>query len=114
MRSAIRSAVTSASIATHARSSSPSRPRWLTASRLRASVEISAKTRLLMVIGDPVTHSLSPALHNAACRALGLDAVYLALRVPPASLQAVLAMQAAIGGGRERTGPPQAADGRCR
>jgi shikimate dehydrogenase len=45
-------------------------------------VEISANTRLLAVIGDPVTHSLSPVMQNAACRALGIDAVYVALRVP--------------------------------
>jgi len=63
-----------------ARSSRPSRPRRPIDSRLRASVEISAKTRLLTVIGDPVAHSLSPAMQNAACRALGLDAVYIASR----------------------------------
>jgi shikimate dehydrogenase len=68
-------------------------------------VEISAKTRLLTVIGDPVAHSLSPAMHNAACRALGLDAVYVALRVPAASLPAVLAMQVAIGGAGNVTVP---------
>jgi len=68
-------------------------------------VEISAKTRLLTVIGDPVAHSLSPAMHNAACRALGLDAVYIALQVSPASLPAVLAMQAAIGGAGNVTVP---------
>jgi len=68
-------------------------------------VEISAKTRLLTVIGDPVAHSLSPAMHNAACRALGLDAVYVALLVPAASLPAVLAMQAAIGGAGNVTVP---------
>ena len=44
-------------------------------------------------------------MHNAACRALGLDAVYLALQVRPASLQAVLAMQAAIGGAGNVTAP---------
>ena len=68
-------------------------------------MEISAKTRLLTVIGDPVAHSLSPAMQNAACRALGLDAVYIALQVPPASLPAVLAMQAAIGGAGNVTVP---------
>jgi len=68
-------------------------------------VEISAKTRLLTVIGDPVAHSLSPAMHNAACRALGLDAVYVALRVAPESLPAVLAMHAAIGGAGNVTVP---------
>ncbi len=33
------------------------------------------------VIGDPVTHSLSPAIHNAAFDALGLDWIYLAFEV---------------------------------
>ena len=68
-------------------------------------MEINAKTRLLTVIGDPVAHSLSPAMHNAACRALGLDAVYVALQVPPPSLPVVLAMQAAIGGAGNVTVP---------
>jgi shikimate dehydrogenase len=68
-------------------------------------VEISAKTRLLTVIGDPVAHSLSPAMHNAACRALGLDAVYIALRVSSDQLAAVLAMQAATGGAGNVTVP---------
>jgi len=68
-------------------------------------VEISASTRLLVVIGDPVAHSLSPSMHNAACRALGLDAVYVALRVPPAGLAAVLAAQAVTGGAGNVTVP---------
>ncbi len=68
-------------------------------------MEISANTRLLTVIGDPVAHSLSPAMHNAACRALGLDAVYVALRVTPESLPAFLAMQAATGGAGNVTLP---------
>lgn len=38
-------------------------------------------TRLAAVIGDPVRHSLSPVLHNAAFAALGLDWVYVALPV---------------------------------
>src|SRR6266571_3760242 len=105
MRSAIRLAATSASIATPARSSSPSRPRWPTASPLRASVETSAKTRLLTVIGDPVAHSLSPAMHNAACRALGLDAVYLALRVPTAAVSTLLQTLAATRGAGNVTVP---------
>lgn len=35
------------------------------------------------VIGDPVEHSRSPVMHNAAFAALGLDWVYVALPVPP-------------------------------
>jgi shikimate dehydrogenase len=41
-----------------------------------------AKVKLFAIIGDPVEQSLSPAMHNAAFRALGLDHVYIALRVP--------------------------------
>ena len=42
---------------------------------------ISTATRLCAVIGNPVAHSLSPALHNTAFNELGLDFVYLAFRV---------------------------------
>jgi shikimate dehydrogenase len=41
----------------------------------------SGQTLVAGVIGDPVRHSLSPALHNAAYRALGLDWVYVAFEV---------------------------------
>src|SRR2546423_2819212 len=104
-KSAIRSAATSSSIATPARSSSPSRPRSPTAWPPRASVEISAKTRLLAVIGDPVAHSLSPAMHNAAYHTLGIDAVYVALRIPAESLAAFLAAQAPLDGAGNVTVP---------
>lgn len=43
---------------------------------------ISGQTTVAAVIGDPVAHSLSPALHNAAFEAAGLDWVYVALPVP--------------------------------
>jgi shikimate dehydrogenase len=42
-----------------------------------------AHTRLALLLGDPVAHSLSPLIHNTAFRALGIDAVYLAARVAP-------------------------------
>jgi hypothetical protein len=38
-------------------------------------------TRVVGIIGDPVTHSRSPAIHNAAFAALGLDWVYVAFPV---------------------------------
>jgi len=44
-------------------------------------MEISGKTRVCGIIGDPVEHSLSPAMHNAAFQTLKLDFVYVAFRV---------------------------------
>ncbi len=41
-----------------------------------------AKLKLFALIGDPVEQSLSPPIHNAAFRALGLNCAYVALRVP--------------------------------
>lgn len=43
---------------------------------------ITGATRVVGVIGDPVGHSRSPAMHNAAFDALGLDWVYVAFPVP--------------------------------
>jgi shikimate dehydrogenase len=42
---------------------------------------ISGGTRVAAVIGSPIRHSLSPALHNAAFRQLGIDWVYVAFHV---------------------------------
>lgn len=47
------------------------------------SLPISAATGLAAVIGHPVRHSLSPTIHNAAYRAMGLDWVYAAFDVAP-------------------------------
>jgi len=44
-------------------------------------IEINAQTKLCGVIGNPVEHSLSPAIHNAAFQKLGLNYVYLAFQV---------------------------------
>ncbi len=44
---------------------------------------IGGATNVAAVIGSPVRHSLSPAIHNAACAALGLDWAYVAFEVAP-------------------------------
>ena len=44
-------------------------------------MDITTKTQLCGVLGNPVEHSLSPAIHNAAFRHLGLNFVYLAFPV---------------------------------
>jgi shikimate dehydrogenase len=51
-----------------------------------SGLTITAATRVACVIGDPVEHSRSPRMHNAASEALGLDRVYVALRVAPPDL----------------------------
>jgi shikimate dehydrogenase len=48
---------------------------------------ISGKTRLCGVIGDPIEHTLSPTIHNAAFNHLKLDFVFLAFRVKAADLE---------------------------
>jgi shikimate dehydrogenase len=53
-------------------------------------MDIGGATALVGVLGDPVRHSLSPAMHNAALKELGLNWVYLALPTPAAQLAAVV------------------------
>jgi len=45
-------------------------------------------TKTFDVIGDPIDHSLSPNIHNAAFRELGLDCTYIAYRIPKGELAA--------------------------
>jgi shikimate dehydrogenase len=59
--------------------------------------QITGKTKLLGVIGCPIEHSLSPAMHNAAMAAIAekrsqasLEYVYLPLRVAPEALETAL------------------------
>ena len=52
---------------------------------------INAATRLCAVLGSPIRHSASPAMHNAAFAALGLNWRYLAFEVDPKNLRAAIA-----------------------
>lgn len=76
-------------------------------------MRIGGSTRLLAVLGDPVGHSLSPLMHNAAVDALGLDAVYVALRTPPAALPHTLTAFAELGVAGNVTVPLKGAAERC-
>ena len=58
---------------------------------------ISGSTRLAGVIGNPVRHSMSPAIHNAAYEATGLDWAYVALPVTEDRVEAALLGAVALG-----------------
>ena len=60
-------------------------------------MQIDAQTRFFLLLGNPVAHSLSPALHNAAFRALQLNYVYLAAPVAPIALAEAMAGMKALG-----------------
>lgn len=47
---------------------------------------ITGVTRILGVLGDPIGHTSSPAMHNAAIAAMGLDYAYVAFHVRPDAL----------------------------
>jgi len=51
------------------------------------------------VIGDPIEHSLSPVMHNAAFRHLGMDCVYHAFRVTPDDVADAISGAKALGFG---------------
>jgi shikimate dehydrogenase len=66
---------------------------------------ISGDTRVFVILGDPVSHSLSPAMQNAAFRALGLPAVYVPLRCSAEDLPSLVRSVARAGGGGNITVP---------
>jgi shikimate dehydrogenase len=55
-----------------------------------AQSAITAATRLCAIFGSPIAHSASPAMHNAAFAALGLNWRYLAFEVNPKNLRAAI------------------------
>ncbi len=69
----------------------------------------SADTRVFALLGDPVTHSLSPRLHNAAFQAAGVNAVYVALRCRADDVVPTMRTLASAGGGGNITIPHKGA-----
>jgi shikimate dehydrogenase len=59
--------------------------------------QITGKTKLLGVIGDPIEHSLSPVMHNAAIAQMGVDYIYLPFPIKTADLGVAIAGFGAIG-----------------
>ena len=59
-------------------------------------MNFSGRTLITAVFGDPVEHSLSPAMHNAAYQALAMDRAYLAFRVTPGNLRVAIGAVSAL------------------
>ncbi len=60
-------------------------------------MKINAETQLIGLLGWPISHSLSPQMHNAAAQDLGLNWVYLPLPVRPKNVATAVAGLAALG-----------------
>lgn len=60
-------------------------------------MQIDGKTQLAGLIGWPVSHSFSPAMHNAAANALGINSVYVTMPVQPQHLPAAIRGIPALG-----------------
>jgi shikimate dehydrogenase len=58
---------------------------------------LTGETRLVGLIGHPVSHSLSPRMQNAAFEAAGLDWAYVPLPVEPGGLETAVEALAALG-----------------
>lgn len=62
-----------------------------------AAPPITSHTRTLAIIGNPIEHSLTPRIQNAAWREVGADIVNVALRVEPQNLEAAVRGAQALG-----------------
>jgi shikimate dehydrogenase len=60
-------------------------------------MEITVRTKVCGIIGDPVEHTMSPAMHNAAFKKLELDFIYLPWAVKPERLREAVAGLRALG-----------------
>lgn len=70
---------------------------------------LTAATRLFGILGNPVAHSRSPVIHNAAIAALGLDATYVALQCKTRDFPGLFRGLALAGGGGNVTIPHKGA-----
>jgi len=66
---------------------------------------LTAQTRLFTVLGDPVDHSLSPVIQNAAFLEAGVDGVYVALRCDADGMIGFMSGLGRAGGGGNVTLP---------
>ncbi len=73
---------------------------------IKTPPEFGINTKLFLLLGNPVSHSFSPRLHNTGFQALGLNMIYLALTIEPNQLaNAVKGIRALNIGGANITIP---------
>ena len=60
-------------------------------------LSITGHTRLICLLGDPVSHSISPAMHNLAFETLGLDYIYLAFPTTASQFESTVSTLKQIG-----------------
>jgi len=60
-------------------------------------MQINAQTKIVGLIGDPINHSLSPAMHNAAYQALALNYLYLPFHITATDVAAAISAARALG-----------------
>ncbi|MGZ8392093.1 MAG: shikimate dehydrogenase [Gemmatimonadales bacterium] len=66
---------------------------------------ITGSTRVFAILGNPVAHSLSPVMHNAAFHTLGIQAVYVPLACTAEDVPALIRALVRAGGGGNVTVP---------
>jgi shikimate dehydrogenase len=74
---------------------------------------ITGSTRVFAILGNPVAHSLSPVMQNAAFRALGIQAVYVPLPCTTEDVPPLIKALARSGGGGNVTVPYKEAAARA-
>ncbi|HMO85322.1 MAG TPA: shikimate dehydrogenase [Lacipirellulaceae bacterium] len=75
----------------HERSLAPGQLSFRHMTEIYRYERLGPDTTVFGVIADPIGHSLSPHVHNAAFDARGIDAVYVPFRVPPDALDQFMA-----------------------
>lgn len=60
-------------------------------------MKVTGRTEIFGILGDPVSHSLSPVMQNAAFAAMGMDAVYVPYHVRPGDLPEAVAGLRSLG-----------------
>lgn len=64
---------------------------------LQGDFMVNGRTNVLGVIGDPIEHTFSPAMHNAGLKALGLNYIYLPFHVLPQDLESAVCGARSLG-----------------